>query len=132
MRCLIEIRSWATLGVLAALCAGLRDRVRATGRAKPEGDAIDTSVRAYVHLFCMRVAPTKLRSDLYALLDRVLETGETIEVVRASGTIEIRPKVSARARRVKRKKPSVNRTLVVGSPDDLVHFDWSSHWRPFL
>lgn len=74
---------------------------------------------------------TKLRSELYRVLDQVLESGEPVEVVRRKGTIVIRPTVAARAARKKARSPA-NPNLVVGSPDDLVHFDWATHWKPFL
>jgi hypothetical protein len=79
----------------------------------------------------MKVTATKLRSELYRILDQVLESGEPVEVVRNKGTIVIRPAVAARVVRRKRRSAG-NPNLVVGSPDDLVHFDWSKHWKPFL
>jgi hypothetical protein len=81
----------------------------------------------------MKVTATRLRSELYRILDRVLETGESVEVVRAKGTVVLRPAVSERvARRKGKSKPKPKRDLVVGDPDDLVHFDWSKHWKPYL
>lgn len=80
----------------------------------------------------MKLTATQLRSELYRVLDRVLETGEPVEVERASGTIVIRrlesPRVAKKARRTARGNPR----LVVGDPDELVHFDWSRHWKPYL
>ena len=79
----------------------------------------------------MKLSATKLRSELYQVLDRVLETGEPVEVVRGKGTVVLRPKASPRPGRRKRSgKP--NPDVVVGNPDDLVHFDWAAHWKPFL
>lgn len=79
----------------------------------------------------MRMTATKLRSELYQVLDRILETGEPVEIARAGGTIVIRPATSPRAVRRKRGAKG-NPNLVVGDPDELVHFDWSSQWKPFL
>jgi antitoxin (DNA-binding transcriptional repressor) of toxin-antitoxin stability system len=80
----------------------------------------------------MKVTATQLRSDLYRILDRVLETGEPVEVERAEGTLVIKPLVSQRRAAPKRKRGAGNPRLVVGDPDELVHFDWSKHWKPRL
>lgn len=77
------------------------------------------------------ITATRLRSELYRILDEVARTGEPIEVERAAGRIVIQPAKSARTARP-RGKPQGNPQLVVGDPDDLVHFDWSKHWKPFL
>lgn len=79
----------------------------------------------------MKMTATKLRSELYQVLDRILATGEPVEIVRAQGTIVLRPSTSPRTARGKRGAKG-NPNLVVGDPDELVHFDWSSHWKPFL
>ncbi len=80
----------------------------------------------------MKVTATKLRAELYQILDRVLETGEAVEVTRAEGTVVIKPLRSERRARVSKRKPKPNPRLVVGDPDDLIHFDWVSHWKPRL
>ncbi|MDP3231219.1 MAG: hypothetical protein Q8S33_12300 [Myxococcales bacterium] len=80
----------------------------------------------------MKVTATKLRAELYQILDRVLETGEAVEVTRAEGTVVIKPLRSERRARSAKRKPKPNPRLVVGNPDDLIHFDWVSHWKPRL
>ncbi|MDP1919584.1 MAG: hypothetical protein Q8L14_25255 [Myxococcales bacterium] len=80
----------------------------------------------------MKVTATKLRAELYQILDRVLETGEAVEVTRAEGTVVIKPLRSERRGRSAKRKPKPNPRLVVGNPDDLIHFDWVSHWKPRL
>lgn len=80
----------------------------------------------------MKVTATKLRSELYQILDRVLATGESVEVTRAEGTVVIKPLLSEKRSRPGKRKPKPNPNLVVGDPDDLIHFDWVSHWKPRL
>jgi antitoxin (DNA-binding transcriptional repressor) of toxin-antitoxin stability system len=80
----------------------------------------------------MKVTATKLRAELYQILDRVLETGEAVEVTRAEGTVVIKPLRSERRARPAKRKPKPNPRLVVGDPDELIHFDWLSHWKPRL
>jgi hypothetical protein len=77
------------------------------------------------------ITATRLRSELYRILDEVARTGEPVVIERAAGKIVIQPAKSARTTRAK-TRPRSNPKLVVGSPDDLVHFDWSKHWKPFL
>ncbi len=79
----------------------------------------------------MKMTATRLRSELYRILDRVLETGESVEIVRARGTVVLKAAVSPSVGR-KSRKPKSNPDLVVGDPDELIHFDWSKHWKPFL
>jgi antitoxin (DNA-binding transcriptional repressor) of toxin-antitoxin stability system len=76
-----------------------------------------------------KVSATQLRGELYRILDHVLETGEEVLITRTKGSVVLRPAKSAR---VVRRKSRGNPKLVVGNPDDLVHFDWSKHWKPFL
>ena len=78
----------------------------------------------------MKVTATQLRADLYRILDRVSKTGEEIEITRASGSLVIRPKVSER--RARGRRPRGNPKLIVGNPDELIHIDWSKHWKPVL
>ena len=80
----------------------------------------------------VKVSATRLRADLYQLLDRVLETGEALEVTRSEGTLVIKRSTSNRRGASRKKKPSTNPDLIVGDPDELVHFDWSRFWKPRL
>lgn len=80
----------------------------------------------------MKITATTLRSELYQILDRVLETGEPVEVTRRAGTVVIKPLVSERRAKPRGGKARGNPNLVVGNPDDLIHFDWVTHWKPRL
>ncbi len=72
----------------------------------------------------MVVKPSQLRANLYRLLDRVLRTGEPIEIDRAGERLLLVPK---------EKKAKLNnlvgRDVIVGDPEDLVHLDWSKEWK---
>lgn len=73
----------------------------------------------------MKVNATELRQNLYHIIDTVLETGESVEIVR-KGRI---------ARIVADRRPSVwdrleVHELIPGNPEDVVHVDWSREWRP--
>jgi prevent-host-death family protein len=73
----------------------------------------------------MTVTASKLRQDIYHLLDRVLETGQPLEIERKGRKLRIVPAepVSRLARLPKRK-------CIKGDPDKLVSLDWSGEWKP--
>ena len=73
-----------------------------------------------------RFTASALRANLYRLLDRVIETGEPLEVERRGERLRI---VSVEtSSKLDRLKP--NPDLIIGDPEDLVHMDWSSEWKP--
>lgn len=73
----------------------------------------------------MKTTATALRKDLYNLLDRVLETGEPIEVERNGRIVRLVP-----GRPPSRFDRLIRRDVIVGDPDELIHMDWSSEWTP--
>lgn len=76
----------------------------------------------------MEVTASALRQDVYRILDRVLATGEPVEIRRRGRTLRIvaadEPPPSRLAR--VRTQPDA----IAGDPDELVHLDWSDEWRP--
>lgn len=74
----------------------------------------------------MDITASQLRADIYRLLDRALETGEPIRVVRNGRTLKIIPE----------EKPSRLSRLVArpdairGDPAELVHIEWTGEWHP--
>lgn len=69
---------------------------------------------------------SRLRADLYRLLDRVLETGVAVEVERRGRRLRIvRAENGGRLASLKPRPEYLN-----ADPESLVHLDWSSEWRP--
>lgn len=73
----------------------------------------------------MAITASKLRENIYRVLDEVLATGQPVEIERNGRRLLIvaddRPSRLARL---------VNRSdVVVGDSADFVHLDWSSEWR---
>lgn len=71
----------------------------------------------------MKVTASKLRENIYSILDQVLETGTPVEVIRKGKVLKI----------VAEEKPDKlsrlkKRNYLVGDPEDIVHMDWSSEW----
>lgn len=76
----------------------------------------------------MVVTPSQLRSDVYRLLDRTLATGQPLQVKRKGRLLQIVP--VAKGKKMDRlvQRPGT----IIGSPDDIVHMDWSRYWKPYL
>jgi len=75
----------------------------------------------------MQITASRLREDIYNILDSVLESGDTVEVVRKGRIIRIvADKPPSRLARLKK------RDCITGNPEDLVEIDWSADWTPNL
>lgn len=73
-----------------------------------------------------KLTASRLRMDVYRVLDRVLETGVPAEVERRGRLLRIVP--AETVERLKRLPSRPN--FIKGDPEDLVHLDWSHEWRP--
>ncbi len=73
----------------------------------------------------MALTASKLRENIYRILDRVLETGIPVEVKRKGRTLRIVPTdPPSRIGRLKR------RSYLLEDPEEIIHLDWSREWRP--
>jgi antitoxin (DNA-binding transcriptional repressor) of toxin-antitoxin stability system len=75
----------------------------------------------------MRVTASQLRSDIYNLLDRVIATGEPLEIERRGVIVRVVAPREDWLDHLPRREG-----VVVGDPEDLVHLDWSERWAPDL
>jgi hypothetical protein len=73
----------------------------------------------------MRIKASKLRENIYRILDQVLETGVPVEIERRGQLLRI--VCEKPPSRLQRLEP---RDYLRGAPEDLVHLDWSDAWRP--
>lgn len=74
----------------------------------------------------MAITASKLRADVYRLLDEVLETGQPLEIERKGKILVIAPREEQSIwDRLPRREG-----YIVGDPDELIHMDWSSEWNP--
>jgi hypothetical protein len=70
---------------------------------------------------------SKLREDIYNILDAVLATGEPVEIERKGRRLLISADKPPASRLDKiRKRPG----MITGSPTDLAEVDWSGSWNP--
>lgn len=74
----------------------------------------------------MTVTASQLRANIFKLLDKVLETGQPLEIVRKGQVLRIVPaEPPSRLDRLVRRDEFIN-----GDPGDLVQLDWSGEWKP--
>ena len=72
----------------------------------------------------MKISLTRLRADLYNIVDQVIESGIPVEVKRHGKIIKI---ISVEPKsKLDNLEPHPN--TIVGNPEDLVHMDWSPEW----
>jgi hypothetical protein len=76
----------------------------------------------------MKVTASRLRENIYRLLDQVLETGTPVEIERRGRILKIVPADEPPRSKLDRLEPHPG--SIVGNPEDLVHLDWSSEWKP--
>lgn len=74
----------------------------------------------------MAISASKLRANVYRLLDEVLDSGRPLEIERKGKILVIAPKEEQSIwDRLPRREG-----YIVGDPDELIHMDWLSEWNP--
>lgn len=73
-----------------------------------------------------RLSASRLRADIYRILDEVLRTGQPAEVERNGRRLRI-VAVDGPSRLA---ELAAHPDAVSGDPADLVHLDWSAEWHP--
>lgn len=75
----------------------------------------------------MGMTASRLRDNIYNILDSVLETGEPVEIERKGRILRI---VADAPLGLKRSRITTRPGLINGDPADLVDIDWSKEWNP--
>lgn len=75
----------------------------------------------------MALTASKLRENIYKILDQVLETGVPVEIIRSGRRLKIVAADGVAGGKLARLKPRPGALL--GNPEDLVHMDWSKEWK---
>lgn len=76
-------------------------------------------------IWIMKISATRLRQNLYNILDEVLETGQPVEIERKGRVLRIVPEKQGSIFDRLEEHPDA----IVGDPEELVHRDWSSSWK---
>jgi len=70
------------------------------------------------------ITASKLRENIYQILDEILKTGVPLEIVRKGRKLRIIP-VKSESKLKNLKKHD----CLKGHPEDIVHMDWSDEWE---
>lgn len=73
---------------------------------------------------------TKLRQNIYRVIDQVARTGEPVVVESKGVVLQLAPYKKGAFSRLDAFR--IKRNIIRGDPEDLVHIDWSKYWKPFL
>ena len=73
----------------------------------------------------MKITASKLRENVYRILDGVLQSGKPVEIKRKGKTLKIVPDMPP-----KKTGRLIRRNIIHGRAEDLVHLDWSDEWKP--
>ena len=77
------------------------------------------------HTMMKELTPSRLRENLYRILDHILDTGKPVEIKRKGRRLKIVPEQERKLSLLKPHPGYLNT-----DPDELVHMDWSHEWRP--
>ena len=73
----------------------------------------------------MRLTASRLRQDIYRILDQVIESGVPVEIERRGRILRIVPPEATSKLDSLRPRDYLN-----ADPEEIVHVDWSDTWRP--
>lgn len=72
----------------------------------------------------MRLSATKLKQNLFQVLDAVLSNGRPVEIERKGHILKIVP--DEPTSKLKNLEPH---DTIVGDPENIVSIDWSKEWQ---
>jgi prevent-host-death family protein len=76
----------------------------------------------------MPLTASKLRENIYKILDQVAETGIPVEIVRKGKRLKIISH-SPPDRKESKLSSLVKHPIMKCEPEELVHLDWSEEWK---
>jgi prevent-host-death family protein len=76
----------------------------------------------YGRIDSMRIPASKLRKNIYQILDEVIATGTPVEIVRKGTVLRIVLERPSKLARLKK------RTGFEGDPDEIIGMDWMREW----
>jgi len=71
----------------------------------------------------MKYSATKLRQNLYNILDQIIERGTTVEIERKGHILKIVPETP-----VSKWDKLEKHEVMSGDPESIISIDWSGEW----
>ncbi len=73
----------------------------------------------------MAITASKLRENVYRILDNIIQTGKSVEIQRGSSVLTIAPKFKKfqKLSRLRKQK------LTLENSDNFEHIDWYQEWQ---
>jgi hypothetical protein len=71
----------------------------------------------------VKITASKLREDIYRILDEAIASGQPVEVLRKGTVLRIVPE-----KRVSKLAKLKKRDCFMGDPDEVIGMDWSREW----
>ena len=75
----------------------------------------------------MNITVSKLRENIYNIMDSVLETGLPVFIRRKGKILKIT--VEGKVDKLEPLKGRDKRNIICGDPDSLIHLDWLPEWK---
>ena len=75
----------------------------------------------------MNITISRLRENIYNIIDSVIDTGVPVFIRRKGKTLKII--VEGKVDKLENLKRLEKREIVRCDPDELIHLDWSSEWK---
>lgn len=75
----------------------------------------------------MTVTPTKLRENLFSLLDEAIETGKVLDVKRKGHILHIVPE-----KKLSKLDNIVPKKITNASDEEIIDANWEKEWKPFI
>jgi hypothetical protein len=74
----------------------------------------------------MKISASRLRQDIYRILDEILKTGNAVEIERHGRILKIVADCPPNGKLHRLKK----RKFTDESSENFTHIDWSGEWKP--
>lgn len=74
----------------------------------------------------MAITASKLRENVYRILDEALDTGRPVEVIRKGRRLKIVPETRRDKLAALKRRPNA----FAGDVEDIIGMEWSARWNP--
>lgn len=76
----------------------------------------------------MALTASKLRENIYKILDQVAETGIPVEIIRNGKRLRLIADPSS-DRKTSKLSRLVKHDIMKSDPEDIIHLDWYKEWK---